>query len=89
MDIPRKPTRSRRRWFIGGAALAAGTLLTVALARLEPAAPTVERATVWMDTVERGTMLRQVRGPGTLVAEDIRWVSSVNPGRVEQRLVQP
>jgi len=89
VDIPRKPTRSRRRWFIGGAALAAGTLLTVALARLEPAAPTVERATVWMDTVERGTMLRQVRGPGTLVAEDIRWVSSVNPGRVEQRLVQP
>ncbi|MDQ3522639.1 MAG: efflux RND transporter periplasmic adaptor subunit [Gemmatimonadota bacterium] len=89
MDIPRKPTRSRRRWFIGGAALAVGTLLTVALARLEPAAPTVERATVWMDTVERGTMLRQVRGPGTLVAEDIRWVSSVNPGRVEQRLVQP
>jgi RND family efflux transporter MFP subunit len=89
VDIPRKPTRSRKRWFIGGAALAAGTLLTVALARLEPAAPTVERATVWMDTVERGTMLRQVRGPGTLVAEDIRWVSSVNPGRVEQRHVQP
>ncbi|CAN5210470.1 HlyD family efflux transporter periplasmic adaptor subunit [soil metagenome] len=89
MDIPRKPTRSRKRWIIGGAALAVGTLLTVALARLEPAAPTVERATVWMDTVERGTMLRQVRGPGTLVAEDIRWVSSVNPGRVEQRLVQP
>lgn len=89
MDIPRKPTRSRKRWIIGGAVLAVGTLLTVAVARLEPAAPTVERATVWMDTVERGTMLRQVRGPGTLVAEDIRWVSSVNPGRVEQRHVQP
>lgn len=90
MDIPRKkPNRARQRWFIAGAVSVVLILTTLALSRLEPAAPTVERATVWTDTVERGTMVRQVRGPGTLVAEDIRWVSSVNPGRVEQRLLQP
>ena len=51
-------------------------LVTVALARLKPAAPTVERAIVWPDTVKRGAMLRQVRGPGTLVPEDIRWITA-------------
>lgn len=56
-------------------------LLTVTLSRLEPAAPTVDRNTVWTDTVEQGTMLRQVRGPGTLTDEETRWVPAVTPGR--------
>ena len=45
--------------------------ITVALSRLRPAAPTVERNLVWIDTVKRGEMLREVRGIGTLVPEDI------------------
>ncbi|HUE97298.1 MAG TPA: HlyD family efflux transporter periplasmic adaptor subunit, partial [Longimicrobiaceae bacterium] len=64
-------------------------MTTVALARLEPASPTVDRAVVWMDTVKLGTMVRQVRGPGTLVPEQIRYVSAVTAGRVEALLVEP
>jgi HlyD family secretion protein len=89
VDIPRKAVKSRRRWYYGAAAIVALALVTLALARMEPAAPEVERATVWTDTVQRGDMLRQVRGPGTLVAEDIRWISALTQGRVESKLLQP
>ncbi len=63
--------------------------VTVALSRLEPAAPSVKRATVWMDTVARGSMLRQVRGPGTLVPIEIRWIASRTAGRIERILILP
>ena len=89
MDIPRKAVKSRRRWVYGAAALAGLVLATVALARVGPAAPGIDGATLWTDTVRRGDMARQVRGPGTLVAEDIRWISAVTQGRVESKLVQP
>jgi multidrug resistance efflux pump len=89
VDIPRKAVKSRRRWVIGAAASAGIALATLALTRVGPAAPSVDRATVWTDTVRRGDMARQVRGPGTLVAEDIRWISAVTQGRVESKLVQP
>lgn len=89
MDIPRKPAKSRRRWVYGAAAVAGVAMITLALTRIGPAAPTVERASLWTDTVRRGDMARQVRGPGTLVAEDIRWISAVTQGRVESKLVQP
>lgn len=89
MDVPRKSTRKRRRWLYGGAGLAAIALVTLALSRLEPAAPTVEGGTLWTDTVRKGDMLRQVRGPGTLAAEEVRWVSAVTQGRVEKKLIQP
>jgi multidrug resistance efflux pump len=59
------------------------------LSRLKPAAPTVERATVWVDTVKRGPMLRQVRGLGTLVPVEIRWIPAVTEGRVDQILALP
>jgi multidrug resistance efflux pump len=64
-------------------------LLTLGLSQLKPAAPTVETGTLWMDTVRQGQMLREVRGPGSLVPEHIRWVSAVVPGRVDRKLVQP
>jgi HlyD family secretion protein len=90
VDIPRSPGRKRnRRWILGGTALAAVSLVTVAIASLEPAAPDVERAGVWMDTVREGTMVRQVRGPGTLVPEQIRYISAVTAGRVERLLAVP
>ena len=61
------------------------------LARLKPAAPTVERATVWVDTVKRGPMVRQVRGLGTLVPVDEarRWVPASTQGRVEKIIMRP
>jgi HlyD family secretion protein len=92
MDIPRQIDTRRRfikRVAIGAGLLLAVVLITVGLSRLKPAAPTVERATVWMDTVKRGEMLRQVRGPGTLVPEEIRWIPAVTEGRVEKRVVLP
>ena len=64
-------------------------LITVGVSRLEPAAPRVERDTVFMDTVQRGEMLRQVRGTGTLVPEQIRWISAVTNSTVERILVRP
>ncbi|MGH9724425.1 MAG: efflux RND transporter periplasmic adaptor subunit, partial [Candidatus Acidiferrales bacterium] len=61
----------------------------VALARLKPAAPSVERATVWTDTVKRGPMLREVRGLGTLIPETIRLIPAATDGQVQQRYVLP
>jgi HlyD family secretion protein len=89
LDVPRKSTRKRRRWIFGGVGLAALVLVTLALSNLKPAAPSVEGGTLWTDTVRKGDMLRQVRGPGTLAAEEVRWVSAVTQGRVERKLIQP
>jgi HlyD family secretion protein len=63
-------------------------LITVGVSRLEPAAPRVERDTVYMDTVQRGSMLRQVRGTGTLVPEQVRWITAITNGTVEQILIR-
>ncbi len=73
----------------GGIGVAAVLLVTLGLSRLRPAAPGVERATVWVDTVKRGPMLRQVRGLGTLVPEQIRWIPATNEARVERIVIQP
>ncbi len=65
--------------------------ISFGLSRLEPAAPSVNRATVWMDGVKRGEMIRQVRGPGTLevVPEAITWVAARTRGRVDRRVLLP
>ena len=90
MDIKRdqKPKKRRRTIQIVGG-VAGLLLLTLALNQLKPAAPTVNRAQIWYDTVQRGTMVKQVRGPGTLVPEQMRWITAVTPGRVEEILVLP
>ena len=87
MDIPRqkRPT-NRVPWIIGAAVLVIGG--TVGLARLRPAAPSVEKGTLWIDTVKQGEMLRQVRGNGTLVPEDLRVVSALTAGRIDRVLVR-
>ena len=92
MDIARVGVteQRRKRRILGGAALVITVVLvSVVLARLKPAAPTVERATVWIGKVERGEMLRQVRGSGTLVPEEVRWIPAETTGRVERRLLDP
>jgi HlyD family secretion protein len=92
MDIPR-PSVARqkkiRRTLFAVAGLVLIVLVTVGLAQLKPAAPTVDFGSIWPDTVKRGSMVRQVRGPGTLVPEDIRWIAAQTSGRVERRLALP
>jgi multidrug resistance efflux pump len=89
LDIPRTNVRKTRRWGWIAAGVVALLVVSVALAKVRPAAPSVDSATVFRDTVRRGEMLRQVRGPGTLVSQDIRWISAVTQGRVERKLVEP
>jgi HlyD family secretion protein len=93
MDIARPASvveekKKRQRLIVGGA-IGVVVLITLGLSQLEPAAPSVERATVWTDTVKRGEMLREVRGLGTLVPEDIRWIPAQSDGRVEKIVIQP
>src|SRR5438067_10015371 len=92
MDVPRvgvaAKKRKRRIMMIAGSALGL-ILATIAISRLKPAVPSIDRSTVWIDTVKRGPMTRQVRGLGTLVPEDIRWIPAVTEGRVDRILVLP
>ena len=81
--------KKMRRAMFGTAGLVVIILITVAVSQLKPAAPTVERTTVWIDTVKRGDMSRQVRGSGTLVPEDIQWIPATTQGRVERIVLRP
>ncbi len=92
MDIQRTSEARKRK--IRRTALAVVSLLALAgvtagLSRLKPAPPAVEKGAIWTDTVKRGPMLRDVRGTGALVPVEIRWVPTLNPGRVERILVLP
>jgi HlyD family secretion protein len=92
MDIPRPELKRKKRLrqlTLGAGAALALVVATVLLSRLEPAAPSVARASVWVDTVREGEMLRQVRGPGTLVPREIRWIAAQTAGRIERVLVRP
>lgn len=92
MDVARPRNRQReriRRALYVLSVLAALVGATLGLARLKPAAPTVEASTLWPDTVQRGAMVRQVRGLGTLVPEDFRWIAAPSSGRVERIVVRP
>lgn len=92
MDIARpdqSKARRRKRIIYGAAALLAVVGITVALARLKPAAPTVERNQVWVDLVKKGQMLREVRGLGILVPEEIRWIAARTQGRVDRIVLRP
>ncbi|PYL96497.1 MAG: RND transporter [Verrucomicrobia bacterium] len=92
MDIARphiaKQKRRRRILFASGGVLAL-IVITVALSHLKPAVPSVDRSTVWVDIVKRGPMVREVRGLGTLVPEEIRWIPANTEGRVEKIVVRP
>ncbi len=92
MDIVRTgiaEKKRRNRWIIAAAGIVAAAAVTVVVAGLDPAAPAVDRDTVWIGTVERGTFERQVRGHGKLVPENLRWVQARTTGRVEVIHVDP
>jgi HlyD family secretion protein len=92
MDVPRPfAAQARRRrqivYAVAGMALIAS--ITMGVSKLKPAAPSVDRLGLWIDTVKRGPMVRQVRGLGTLTPEEIRWIPTITDGRVEKILVRP
>jgi HlyD family secretion protein len=92
VDIARGPEVKRRKRIrqsvYAVSALTVIILITIGVSRLKPAAPTVDRQTVWIDKVQRGPMLRQVRGSGTLVPEEIRWIPATTQGRVERIILR-
>ncbi len=92
MDIQRTDfSKIKRRRQIAFGVLGAAALigLVVFVARLDPAAPAVARESLWLDTVKRGEMLREVRGPGTLVPREIRWIAAETAARVERIVIKP
>jgi HlyD family secretion protein len=89
LDVPRQITRRRRTPLLLAVGAVTLLLTTLGLSQLKPASPDVERATLWLDTVKRGPMLRQVHGNGTLVPESQRFVSALTAGRVERVLARP
>ena len=87
MDIARDPRpKKRRRLLQAAGAVTVLILITLGLRNLQPAAPSVDQSTIWTDTVQHGTM---VRGPGTLVPVQRRWITAVTAGRVEEILILP
>jgi multidrug resistance efflux pump len=89
VDIPRERAPDRRRYIYGAIGLVAILAAVIGVASLKPAAPSVDRSSVVIDSVRRGDMVIDVRGPGSLVPEQIRWVSAVTAGRVDRIDVRP
>jgi HlyD family secretion protein len=92
MDIQR-PSNARAKKIRRIIYAAVGLLLVAGvsygLSRLRPAAPSVDRSTIWPDEVKRGPMVREVRGLGTLVPLDIRWIPAQTTARVDRIVVRP
>jgi HlyD family secretion protein len=92
MDIPRPDRKQQKRIrqiAVGTVVAIVLVAVTIVLSRLEPAAPSVDGDTVYTALVQEGEMLRQVRGPGTLVPREIRWIAAQTDGRVDRILVRP
>jgi HlyD family secretion protein len=91
MDLPRtdQARHRRKRWVIASAIVLATVGLALAISQLRPAAPSVDQSLVWIDTVKRGNMVREVRGVGTLVPEQIAWITARSTARVDHILLHP
>jgi HlyD family secretion protein len=93
VDIARPPSVARKKKIRRAASITAAAvvviLITIGVSQLKPAAPSVERSTIWIETVKRGDFTRQVRGAGTLVPEEIMWISATTSGRVQRILLRP
>jgi HlyD family secretion protein len=89
VDIVRERPKRTKRFVIAGAGLVALVFVTIAVSRLESRPPSVEAGTLMVDTVKRGTMLRQVRAPGTLAPEQVRYISALTAGRIEALPLKP
>src|SRR5258706_7592177 len=88
VDIARAPKSRTGRYVAIAGGIVALVIVVVALTKLEPAVPTVDRNILTIDSVRRGDMVREVRGPGTLVPEHIRWIPAVNSARIDKIVAQ-
>lgn len=89
MDIKREPPKQTKKYIIYGAGIVGLVAVSIGVSRLKPAAPPVERGTLWIDTVKQGEMTRDVNAPGTLVPDNPRNITALTSGRVEQLPVKP
>ena len=89
MDIKREPPKKTKRYIAIGVGLVAIVAVSIGISRLQPAAPPVERGTLWFDTVKKGMMTRDVNAPGTLEPEYVRNVTALTTGRVEDTPIKP
>lgn len=78
-----------RRTIVIVVGIAIVALVTVGLSRLEPAAPTVQKDTLYIDTVKRGPIMLSVRGPGILVPEEVQQISAPVDARIEKSPLLP
>jgi len=88
VDVARTPKKKTNRNILIGAGIAGVILVTIAVGRLSPAAPSVDVATLLRDSVRRGDIAIEVRGPGTLVPEHIRWITAQTSARIDRLVVQ-
>ena len=89
MDIKREAPKSKKKYIFAGAGIAAVVVVTALLAQLKPAAPSVDVGTLLIDSVVRGPLVREVRGPGSLTPEVLQYITAVTAGRVEKRHLRP
>ncbi len=89
MDIKREPPKQTKKFIAYGVGLAAIVAVSIGISKLKPAAPPVERGTLWIDTVKQGSMTRDVNAPGTLTPDNPRNITALTSGRVEQLPVKP
>jgi len=89
LDIKREPPKKTKKYIGIGIGLVGIVAVSVGISKLKPAAPPVERGTLWIDTVKRGSIPRDVNAPGTLMPEHIQIVTALTSGRVESLPVQP
>ena len=89
MDIPRPKKKKKLPYVLAAVGVLVLVGMTLGLGQLRAAAPTVARDGVWVDAVKRGPMVRQVKGPGTLVPEYVRWLTADTAGRVEKIHLRP
>ena len=93
MDVQRDPAilkrKKQRQMVLGFLGVVALVLISAWVMNLKPAAPIVDANAAWTGTVVRGPLVREVKGSGTLVPEDIRWITSTTQGRVERIVLQP
>jgi HlyD family secretion protein len=89
LDIKRDPPKKTKRYIVIGMGIVAVVAVSMAISRLQPAAPPVERGTLWFDTVKKGMMTRDVNAPGTLEPEFVRNVTALTTGRVEDLPIKP
>ena len=89
MDIKREPPKQTKKYIGIALGLIGIVAVSVGISRLKPAAPPVEKGTLWFDTVKRGEMKREVNAPGTLEAMYVRNVTALTSGRVEDLPIRP